>query len=141
MAVYVDDARIPARVGRISARWSHLTADTQDELHAFALSIGLRRSWFQPGKSYGARPSRHWHYDVTESKRQAAIRAGARPISGSAEYMAIVTRREAVTAGVTAPATAAVTLGCHGPDMAADRGTNPAISPGPHAGVTTRPSN
>jgi hypothetical protein len=30
MAVYVDHARIPAQVGRIRARWSHLSADSQD---------------------------------------------------------------------------------------------------------------
>jgi hypothetical protein len=28
VSVYVDNARIPARVGRITARWSHLTADS-----------------------------------------------------------------------------------------------------------------
>lgn len=32
MTVYVDDMRRPATVGRISARWSHLTADTREEL-------------------------------------------------------------------------------------------------------------
>ncbi|WP_375539284.1 DUF4031 domain-containing protein [Mycolicibacterium sp. CBMA 335] len=40
MTVYVDDMRMPARVGRIEARWSHLIADTDVELHAFAASIG-----------------------------------------------------------------------------------------------------
>lgn len=43
MTVYVDDMPIPAR-------WSHLMADTDEELHRFAASIGLRRSWAQyPG--------------------------------------------------------------------------------------------
>ena len=73
MAVYVDDARIPARVGRIRARWSHLYADSQDELHAFAASIGLKRAWFQPGKPIGGKPSRLWHYDVTDAMRARAI--------------------------------------------------------------------
>jgi hypothetical protein len=77
MTVYVDDARIPARVGRIRGRWSHLFADSQEELHAFAERLGLQRSWFQPGTPYGGVPSRHWHYDVTESKRTEAIRLGA----------------------------------------------------------------
>ena len=58
MAVYVDDARIPARVGRIRARWSHLFADSQDELHAFAQTIGLKRAWFQPGSAVAAPPRR-----------------------------------------------------------------------------------
>jgi len=80
MTVYVDNARIPARVGRIKARWSHLTADTQDELHAFAAGIGLKRSWFQPGKPLGGNPSVLWHYDVSDAKRAAAIAAGAQGI-------------------------------------------------------------
>lgn len=81
MTVYVDDARIPAQVGRIRARWSHLFADTPDELHAFAQRLGLRRDWFQPGTPLAGRPSRFWHYDVTDSKRQAAIKLGARPVT------------------------------------------------------------
>ncbi len=78
MTVYVDDARIPAQVGRITGRWSHLVTDNPDlsELHAFASEIGLRRRWFQTGRS-AWRP----HYDLTDTKRQAAIQAGALPIS------------------------------------------------------------
>jgi hypothetical protein len=74
MTVYVDDWRQRARVGRITATWSHLTVGPQDdlnELHAFAARIGLRRSWFQD------KPWPRAHYDVTESKRQQAIAAGA----------------------------------------------------------------
>lgn len=82
MTVYVDDSHIPARVGRLNARWSHLFADTQDELHAFAASIGLKRSWFQPGKPRpDGTPSHLWHYDVTDSKREQAIHAGAQPVT------------------------------------------------------------
>jgi len=47
MTVYVDDFGIPARVSGIKGRWSHLIADTEDELHAFAARLGLRREWFQ----------------------------------------------------------------------------------------------
>jgi Protein of unknown function (DUF4031) len=78
MTIYVDDIRIPARVGRVSARWSHLSAGPFDdlaELHEFAARIGLRRSWFQ---------AKGWprdHYDVTDSKRAEAIAAGAVPIT------------------------------------------------------------
>jgi hypothetical protein len=38
------------RVGRVTARWSHLTVGPDGdlaELHAFAAAIGLRRAWFQ----------------------------------------------------------------------------------------------
>ena len=96
MAVYVDDARIPARVGRIRARWSHLFADSQDELHAFAECIGLRRSWFQPGKPVGGKPSRLWHYDVTDAMRARAIATGAQPV-GVREFREIIDRRDGVT--------------------------------------------
>ena len=69
--IYVDDARIPWR----GKRWSHLTADTEEALHEFAAKIGLRREWFQPSST---RPEAH-HYDVTDSKRDEAILAGAIP--------------------------------------------------------------
>lgn len=74
MTIYVDDWRQQARVGRLNARWSHLTVSPEDdiaELHAFAARIGLKREWFQD------KPWPRAHYDVTESKRQEAIRAGA----------------------------------------------------------------
>jgi len=88
VTVYVDDMRLPARVGQLRARWSHLTADTKDELHAFAAAIGLRRSWFQD------KPRGLWHYDVTDSKRRAALAAGAVPIRcGTAETFALVWHR------------------------------------------------
>lgn len=72
MAVYVDDYRVDATVGSTKARWSHLQADTEEELHAFALQLGLLRSWFQPG----TRPEAA-HYDVTDRLRAVAIRMGA----------------------------------------------------------------
>lgn len=72
MTVYVDDWRQQARAGRLTARWSHLTADTDAELHAFAERLGLRRSWFQDHRD----PLRR-HYDVTERQRLRAIEAGA----------------------------------------------------------------
>jgi hypothetical protein len=81
MTVYVDDFQTQARVGRISARWSHLCCgpfDDPAELHEFADRIGLRRSWYQ------GPPKHPWprsHYDVTEAKRQEAIKAGAVPIT------------------------------------------------------------
>jgi hypothetical protein len=73
MAVYVDDSRIRWR-GR---EWSHLIADTTEELHAFAALLGLDRAWFH------RRPARPWkdHYDLPEAKRQLAIARGARPIT------------------------------------------------------------
>jgi len=50
----------------------HLIADTLDELHRFAVSIGLKREWFQNHSIP--------HYDLTESKRVLAINGGALPL-------------------------------------------------------------
>lgn len=75
MAVYVDDMRSEATIQGTTGKWSHLTADSTEELNAFAARLGLRRAWIQyPGT---------WkeHYDVTDSKRQAALKAGAVPIT------------------------------------------------------------
>lgn len=83
MTVYVDDFRATATVGRIRGRWSHLVADTEAELHAFAERIGLRRAWYQTCKRKCAPegvPCPHWHYDVTDGKRHEAIEAGAVPV-------------------------------------------------------------
>jgi hypothetical protein len=73
MTVYVDDWRQLATVRGITSRWSHLTADTADELHVFAEGLGLPRRAFQskPGKPMFD------HYDLTEELRQKAIALGA----------------------------------------------------------------
>ncbi|GAB3283453.1 hypothetical protein GCM10027449_26490 [Sinomonas notoginsengisoli] len=76
MAVYVDNLRMPATVGRLRGRWSHLTADTTEELVAFAARLGLRRSWIQnEGHAWKE------HFDVVDSKRELAIRLGAVPVT------------------------------------------------------------
>lgn len=86
MTVYVDDARLWATVSGYRARWSHLLADEEAELHAFAARLGLRRGWFQdprvgrPGRAAvpaGSLAGEFWHYDVTEPKRELALRLGA----------------------------------------------------------------
>ena len=69
MGVYVDEP-IYQRWG---LRWCHLTADTTEELHAFASSLGLPRSRFQ------TKPGRPWvdHYDITSKRRERAVALGA----------------------------------------------------------------
>ena len=48
MAVYVDDlslhADVPDGAKVVRGRWSHLFADTEDELRAFAASMGLNQA-------------------------------------------------------------------------------------------------
>lgn len=66
MAVYVDDAVWPLK-GQL---WCHLLADSLDELHSFAQSIGLKREWFQGHTKYP-------HYDMNENRRKIAVKKGA----------------------------------------------------------------
>jgi hypothetical protein len=105
MTVYVDDADTPGQVRsgpRVHrSRWSHLTADTQEELHAFAARLGLRRDWFQPGRPRGdGTPSPFWHYDVTAGKRTQAIRMGAVPTAWR-DLPGICRTRDAATAATS----------------------------------------
>lgn len=98
MTVYVDNFRAPATVGRIRGRWSHLTADTPDELHEFAARLGHRLEWFQAKCKHGACPTiggvcAHFHYDVVDSRRTAAIALGATPIDLRAMGALISARR------------------------------------------------
>lgn len=71
MTVYVDDMRRWSTVAGRGARWSHLIADSQDELVAFAVRIGLRAEWMQK------RGTRWEHFDVTDGMRARAIALGA----------------------------------------------------------------
>ncbi len=73
MTVYLDDWRQRAHLGPVDDRWSHLVADTDEELHAFAARLGMRREWFQ---RRAGRPH-HAHYDVPERARAEAVHHGA----------------------------------------------------------------
>ncbi len=77
MAVYLDDWRQPAHLGPVDDRWSHLVADTDEELHEFASRMGMRREWFQHKEN---RPHQG-HYDVPERARQRALDLGAVPVT------------------------------------------------------------
>lgn len=59
--------------------WCHMFADKADceELHEFAAKLGLKRSWFQGN-----------HYDLVPSKRELALKLGAKPLT-RAESVAI----------------------------------------------------
>lgn len=76
MSVYVDRVRdygdsVKGVAKRWGSRWCHMIADTEDELHAFAARIGMRRSWAQ----YPGTPRSH--YDLVPSRRERAVREGA----------------------------------------------------------------
>lgn len=66
MAILIDQAIWRWR-GR---RWAHLVSDhSYDELHDFALELGLRREWFQGD-----------HYDIPDHIRDWALVLGARSV-------------------------------------------------------------
>lgn len=72
MAVYVDEVFQTLPIQRKKWKhptYTHMTADTKEELHAMALKIGLKRCWYQ---DHG-----HPHYDLNENKRTQALNAGA----------------------------------------------------------------
>lgn len=80
MAVYVDDMKLPADVPNgnkvVSSEWSHMTADSHEELMAAAKALRLNPRWIQhPGTPLE-------HFDLTSGKRLQAIHQHiARPIA------------------------------------------------------------
>jgi hypothetical protein len=71
--VYVDKVvRYSIKINGYQ-EWCHLLADTLEELHGFALQIGLKRAWFQNKKFP--------HYDLVPSKREIAVCFGAKEIN------------------------------------------------------------
>jgi hypothetical protein len=85
MTVYVHKLR--GQGGLLSGAtrndpWFVLTADTEDELHAFAARLGLQGNMFQPGMPTGPQQvSVTGHYDVTEGERDQAVALGAQAIT------------------------------------------------------------
>jgi hypothetical protein len=85
VSVYVDDARIPWR----GLRWSHMVAESADDLHAAARTLGL------PAAAAQAR-GRTLHYDLPEALRERAIALGvAQPI----HWRDLVRRRDELAVG------------------------------------------
>ena len=76
VATALDGAGYDVR-NLVEDRWSHLVADTDDELHAFAARLGMKREWFQHKSN---RPHQG-HYDVPERARPEALELGAVPVT------------------------------------------------------------
>jgi hypothetical protein len=77
----------------------HLITDgPNEELHAFAARLGLRRGWFQPSPSGP-------HYDLTASKRALAVRLGAVELEDRPFHAVLDRWREDAVARVKAAAT------------------------------------
>jgi hypothetical protein len=83
MAVYVDNfyETEGGRFGRM--KMSHLMADTKEELLSMVDTIGVQRRWIQYEDTFKE------HFDISKSKRELAIKAGAIPITlkEMGEYM------------------------------------------------------
>lgn len=77
MPVYVDDMyKYPmGRFGRM--KMSHMVADTREELLAMATIIGVPHKWVQ----YPECGRDRCHFDISITKRKAAIQAGAIPMT------------------------------------------------------------
>jgi hypothetical protein len=94
MTVYVDDMRRPANLTGRPARWSHLLADTHDELMQAALDLGLRLEWIQHEGTHRE------HFDVTETVRREAIARGiAEPIAYPRQTGALLARKRVEAGG------------------------------------------
>lgn len=79
MSVYIDP--LMGCIPNKNWKWNkscHLWTESEDLeiLHAFAKRIGLRRSWFQ-AELHKAEDIRIQHYDLTETRRLIAVKAGA----------------------------------------------------------------
>ena len=77
MTVYVDNAMIP--YGRMLM--CHMIADTDGELRAMALRIGVAQRWHQGD-----------HFDICKSRRALAIKYGAKEVT-QREIIAIRTKK------------------------------------------------
>ncbi|HEY1360935.1 MAG TPA: DUF4031 domain-containing protein [Xanthobacteraceae bacterium] len=82
MPVYVDEAIWHWR----GIKWCHLLADDEDELHRFAILLGIKRASFQCPPKVTAP-----HYDLTGYERLRAIAMGAAPCN-RAEIVAVLRR-------------------------------------------------
>lgn len=85
--ICVDNHRLRMRVRNLSARWSHLISDSDNEkeLLAFAKKLGLKPGWIQRRPQFPT-----VHFDVTDTKRMRAIKLGAKSITCAALGQMIV---------------------------------------------------
>jgi hypothetical protein len=88
VAVYVDVLRNWG--WRLGASCHLITDGPNEELHAFAARIGLKRAWFQASRSGP-------HYDLTAKRRAAAVRLGAVELEDEPFHAILRRWREAAT--------------------------------------------
>jgi len=76
MTVYVDDMYLYPMGNYRGMKMSHMQADTTEELLAMVDKIGVARKWIQ----YPGIPGRE-HFDIALSKRELAIKNGAKSVT------------------------------------------------------------
>ena len=82
MTVYIDNALLLY----CGMKMCHMIADTDEELHAMARKLGLRREWCQ------SEGTDRVHYDVALMRRRLAIKYGAIPTT-SKEIVHLLKRK------------------------------------------------
>lgn len=88
MTVMVDEIRVwPTKIRCFKGGSAHLTADTEEELHAFAARLGLKREWFQPKSTP--------HYDLTRAKALRAQELGAKFVPAKEQAVARFWKKQA----------------------------------------------
>jgi hypothetical protein len=92
VTVYVDNMRRRQSInGSRPAYWSHMLADTHEELMSMAAEMGLRPEWLQhPG-------THREHFDVTDTKRAQAVGFGAVQINYPHDTGRILAAKRAAT--------------------------------------------
>jgi hypothetical protein len=85
VSVYVDHVR---NWGWRLGPNAHLFADSLEELHAFARTLGLRSDWFQNRPDFP-------HYDLTGRRHAAALRHGATLVSNQFVFERLQVNRAA----------------------------------------------
>lgn len=75
MTVYVNDCEPRRQFRNIRNKvWCYMIADSEDELHAMAERVGIKRQWFQERSPIS-------HYDVTPKRRAKVVASGAIALS------------------------------------------------------------
>jgi hypothetical protein len=89
VSIYVDQLR-PCKSSQAwpYSRACHLIADDVQELHTFAIGLGLKRWWFHGD-----------HYDLTARMQDKAIKAGAHLVQ---DRKAFVAKERALRAAIDA---------------------------------------
>jgi hypothetical protein len=87
MTVYVDNAFLKFR----NMLMCHLVADSTEELLDMARKIGVKVKWIQ----HAGQPGRE-HFDICQTKRNLALKAGAVPVSWPELAVMLRTRKNGI---------------------------------------------